>query len=72
MEIKLAQELVSVEQDPLFLIFLDIRKAYDNLDRGRVLQTLMGYRAGPKMRGFLVAFWSRQDVVILQNGFHGP
>ena len=27
MELKLAQELVSVDQDPLFLVFLDLRKA---------------------------------------------
>ena len=32
MEIKPAQELASVEQDPLLLVFLDLRKAYDKLD----------------------------------------
>ena len=51
--LKLAQELASVDQDPLFLIFLDLRKAYDNLDRGWLLQMLVGYGAGPKMRGIL-------------------
>ena len=33
MELKLTQELGSVDQDPLLLVLLDIRKAYDNLDR---------------------------------------
>ena len=50
MDIKIAQELASVYQEPLFLLLFDIRKAYDNLDRGRLLQTLAGYWAGLKLR----------------------
>ena len=42
MELKLAQELASVNQDPILLVSLDLGKAYDNLDRGRLLQTLEG------------------------------
>ena len=37
MELKLAQELVSVDQYPLFLVFLYLSKAHENLDRGRIL-----------------------------------
>ena len=29
MELKLTQEIVSIDQSPLFLVFLDLRKAYD-------------------------------------------
>ena len=32
MELKLEKELVSMDQDPLFLVFLDLRKSYDKLD----------------------------------------
>ena len=39
MELNIAQDLASVDQDPIFLVFLDLRKAYDNLDRGRLLQS---------------------------------
>ena len=42
MELKLAQELVSVDQDPLLLVFLDLRNSYYNLEWGRLLQTLGG------------------------------
>ena len=31
--LKLAQELASIDQYPLFLVFLDLRKAYDTQDR---------------------------------------
>ena len=58
-ELKLSQGLASVYQDPLFLLRVDKRKAYDNLDHGQILQTLVGYRAGPKLWGLLVGFWSR-------------
>ena len=50
MELKLPQELASVDQDPLLLVFLDLRKAYNNIYRGRLLQNLEDYGAGPKLR----------------------
>ena len=32
MELKLIQELASIYHDPLFLVFLDLRKAFDTVD----------------------------------------
>ena len=49
MEIKLAQELASLDQYPLFRVLLDLRKAYENLDHGRLLQTLARCMLGPKL-----------------------
>ena len=72
MKLKLAQELATVYQDPLFLLLLDLRKAYNNLHRGRQLQKLAGYEAGLKLLYLQVEFWSCQEVVTFQNGFHGP
>ena len=43
MELKLFQGLVSVYRDPLLLVFLYLGKAYNNLDQGKLLQTLEGY-----------------------------
>ena len=42
MELNIAQELASIYQDPLFLVFLDLRKAYDTMYRERFLVTLKG------------------------------
>ena len=61
-----------MDQDPLFLVLLDLRKAYKDLDRGRLKQKLAGYGMGPKIWGLLVEFWERQEVVTCQNGLHGP
>ena len=54
------------------MVLLDLSKAYDNLDRGTLLQTLVGYREGPKIRGLLSEFWLRQEVVNCQNILLGP
>ena len=37
MEINLTQELAIVDQYPLFLVLLDLQKAYENLDHGSLL-----------------------------------
>ena len=56
MEIKLAQDLASIEQDLLFLVLLDLRKTYDTVDRDHLLITLEGYGAGPRICGLLETF----------------
>ena len=72
MELILAQELASVDQAPIFLVFFDLRESYDNLDHGWILKTLGGYGAGPKICGIPVELWACKEVVIRQNGYHGP
>ena len=64
--------LDSIDHEALFLVFLDLRKAYDTLDRGLFLQTPEGYGAGPKTHGILVELWENQWVVTRQSGHHGP
>ena len=71
-KLKLAQEMESVDQEPLFWVLLDLRKSYDNLDRGRLMKTLEGYGSGPKIRDVLAGFWAQQEVVTRHNGYHGP
>ena len=42
MELNLAQDLASKYHDPLFLVFLDLRKAYGTIDRDLLIHTLEG------------------------------
>ena len=72
MELNLSQELNIIDQDPLFLVFLDLRKAYDTVDREQLFITPEGYGAGPCIFGLLETFWDCQNVVPRQNGFHRP
>ena len=70
MEMKLEQELAIVYHDPLFLVFFDLRKAYDNVDRGHIIQTLEGYSAGPFLCGILETFWANQKLLPRKNGYN--
>ena len=72
MELKLAKGLERVDQDPLFLVLIDLRKDYKKLDCGRLIKTLAEIGAGPKLRVLMAEFWSHHEVVTHQNGFHGP
>ena len=57
MELKISQELASIYQDPLFLVFLDLQKVYNTVYRENLLITLKGYGVGPQMWGILETFW---------------
>ena len=72
MELSIAQKLDSIDQEPLLLVFMDLRKDYDTVDRDRLLITLKGYGSGPWMCGNLDNFWDCQQVMLRHNGFHGP
>ena len=51
MEVKLTQQLAFLEQAPLYGIFIDLRKAYDAMDRARCERILVGYGVGPNLNG---------------------
>ena len=63
MEVKLQQQLAWVEQAPLYQIYLDLRKAYDALDRGRCLEILAGYGVGPNLLRLQKKFWDDAKMV---------
>ena len=70
LELDLEQELASVDQDLLLLVFLDLQKSYNNIDHGRLLTTLEGYGAGPHICRILEVFWNQKEVITHQNGYH--
>ena len=47
LEVKLLQQLAAMMEEVLYMIFLDLHKAYDALDRSRCLDILEGYGVGP-------------------------
>ena len=70
-EAKVVQELAALQQTPFYAVFIDLRKAYDTVDRSRVLDILEGYGVGPRARTLLRSFWSQQKLVARQSGYHG-
>jgi hypothetical protein len=45
-EVKLLMQLAARTNKPLHMVFLDLKKAYDTLDRDRTLKILEGYGVG--------------------------
>jgi hypothetical protein len=71
MEVKLQQQLAWVDQAPLYQIYLDLRKAYDALDRGRCLEILAGYGIGPNLLRLQKKFWDDAKMVCCAGGNYG-
>ncbi len=71
MEVKLQQQLAWVDQEPLYQIYLDLRKAYDALDRGRCLEILAGYGVGPNLLRLQKKFWDDAKMVCCVGGNYG-
>ncbi len=62
-EAKLAQQLAWIEQEPLYQVFIDLRKVYDHLDQERCLAIMTGYGVGPKLLGLQTKFWNQAQMV---------
>ena len=53
------------------MIFLDLHKAYDALDRSRFLEILEGYNVVPQARRLLQIYWRRFTMVARAGGYYG-
>ena len=52
------------------MIFLDLTKAYDALDRSRSLEILKGYRVGNRVRPLLREYWDKSTMVSRAGGYY--
>jgi hypothetical protein len=60
---KLVQQLSYLEMQPFYGVFLDLRKAFDAMDREQCIMILEGYGAGPWMVRLICGFW--QDAIMM-------
>ncbi len=70
-EAKLAQKLAHLEQTPFFGVFINLRKAFDAMDRGCCLQILALHGVGPKMLRLIRNFWDLATNVCRAKGNYG-
>ena len=71
LEAKLLQQLAAMREEVLYVIFLDLTKAYDALDRSRTLEILKGYGVGERVRRILTVYWERKTMVAREGGYYG-
>ncbi len=64
-EAKLAQQLAWMGQEPLYQVFVNLRKAYDYLDQEQCLAIMTGYGVGPKLLllRLQTKFWYQAQMV---------
>ena len=65
---KLAQSLAWRDQCPLYQIYIDLKKAYNALDREQTLNILATYGVGPKMLRLQKHFWDTAKLVCRAGG----
>ena len=68
---KLLQQLAALREDILYIIFLDLHRAYEALDRSRCLEILKGYGVGPRACRLLRTYWRRLTIVTRVGGYYG-
>ena len=71
LEAKLLQQLATLREEVMYLIFLDLHKLYDALDSSRCLEILERYGVGPQACWILRTYWSRLKVVARAGGYYG-
>ena len=67
---KLLQQLAAMREEVLYVIFLDLTKAYDALDRSRSLEILKGYGVGEIVRRLLREYWNKTTMVSRAGGHY--
>ena len=70
-EAKLRMQLAQRTTKPRYFVFLDLKKAYDTLDRGRTLAILKGYGIGRNILSIIKRIWDMDTMVPKQAGFYG-
>ena len=71
LESNLLQQIASIREEVLYVIFLDLTKAYNALDRSRCLEILEGYGVGPNARRLLKTYWRHLTMVVRAGGYCG-
>ena len=71
LEAKLEMQWAAFHSVPYYQIFLDLAKAYDAVDRERLLEILAGYGFGPNILRFQRRVWANAQLVLRQMGYHG-
>ncbi len=68
---KLAQQLAHIKLKPFCGVFLDLRKAFNAMDREQCILILEGYGAGPRLIRLARTYWREAIMVCRAAGYYG-
>ena len=71
LEAKLVQQFAQIEQHLLYIVFVDLKKAYDAMNQERCVEILRAYGVEPKMLGLIQYFWDKAVLVCRSSGRYG-
>ena len=71
MELKLHQQLRMKKDEPLYMVFLDLKKAYYSLNRERALEILRRYGVGRNILRILSTVWESDTLAPRRAGYFG-
>ena len=71
MEAKLLAQLRCRIDEPLFMVFVDLKKAYYSLDREQAMRILERYGVGANIRRIIRLIWQGDTMVPRQAGYFG-
>ena len=60
-----------MREEVLYVIFLDLTKAYHALDSSRSLEILKGYGVGERVRKMLREYWEQTTMVTRAGSYYG-
>ena len=69
-ETKILMQMATCRNETTYQIYLDLRKTYDSIDRGRILKLMEKYKVGPRLRRYVKKVWDNQFFVLRQGGFY--
>ena len=70
LEAELLQQLAALREEVLYVIFPDLHKAYDALDRSMCVEILERYGVGPRARQILQTYWGNLTMVARVGGYY--
>ena len=68
LEVKILQQVTAMREVVLHVIFLDLHKLYNALDKPRCLEILEGYGVGPRVLRLLRRYWAQLQMVARAGG----
>ena len=71
LEAKRVKQLTVIFHEPLLQVFLDVKKAYESLERMQCMEILWGYGLSDNLKRILKRFWEGHAVVPRARGCYG-